>query len=79
MDWFASFERIASANEWDDAKCGKMVSAYLREPAGDHFEKVDNEIIEFIQRAIIDHFSLADMRCSVYGSLAVRKQGKWKQ
>ena len=27
LDWFASFERIAHANEWDDAKCGCMVSA----------------------------------------------------
>ena len=39
IDWFASFQRIARANEWDMPKCGKMVSAYLRGPAGDHLKK----------------------------------------
>ena len=37
IDWFASIERIARANEWDMSKCGCIVSAYLRRPAGDHF------------------------------------------
>ena len=29
LDWFASFERIARANEWDDAKCGRMISKHF--------------------------------------------------
>ena len=79
LDWFASFERIARANEWDDAKCGRMVSAYLRGPAGDHFEKIDardKTNYEVIKNTIIDRFSPADVRRSVYGNLAARKQGK---
>ena len=79
LDWFASFERIARANEWDDAKCGRMVSAYLRGPAGDHFEKIDardKTNYGVIKNTIIDRFSPADMRRSAYGNLAARKQGK---
>jgi len=79
LDWFASFERIARANEWDDAKCGRMISAYLRGPAGDHFEKIDardKTNYEVIKRSIIDRFCPADMRRSAYGTLASRKQGK---
>eukprot|EP00794_Sanderia_malayensis_P014869 gene14869-16415_t len=30
IDWFASFERIARANKWDTAKCGRMVRTILR-------------------------------------------------
>ena len=57
LDWFASFERIARANEWDDAKCGRMISAYLRGPAGDHFEKIDardKSNYDIIKKSIID-------------------------
>ena len=79
LDWFASFERIARANEWDDAKCGRMISAYLRGPAGDHFEKIDTRDKanhDVIKKINIDRFSPADMRRSAYGNLAARKQGK---
>ena len=79
LDWFASFERIARANEWDDAKCGRMISAYLRGPAGDHFEKIDardKSNYNIIKKSIIDRFCPADMRRSAYGTLASRKQGK---
>eukprot|EP00112_Aurelia_sp_Birch-Aquarium-sp1_P024431 Seg7724.1 transcript_id=Seg7724.1/GoldUCD/mRNA.D3Y31 product="hypothetical protein" protein_id=Seg7724.1/GoldUCD/D3Y31 len=41
IDWFSSFERIARANEWNVTKQGRMISAYLRGPAADHFEKLD--------------------------------------
>ena len=41
IDWFASFERIARANELDAEKSGRMVSPFLRGPAGDHFEKIE--------------------------------------
>eukprot|EP00794_Sanderia_malayensis_P006335 gene6335-7061_t len=79
VDWFASFERIARANEWDTAKCGRMVSAYLRGPAGDHFEKVPEEEkadYEAVKRSLIKRFSPADMRRSAYSTLAARKQGR---
>ena len=79
LDWFASFERIARANEWDDAKCGRMISAYLRGPAGDHFEKIDardKANYDVIKKSITDRFCPADMRRSAYGTLASRKQGK---
>eukprot|EP00794_Sanderia_malayensis_P007624 gene7624-8464_t len=79
IDWFASFERIARANEWDTAKCGRMVSAYLRGPAGDHFEKVPEEEkadYEAVKKSLIERFSPADMRRSAYSTLAGRKQGR---
>ena len=41
IDWFSSFERISRANEWDVTKQGRMISAYLRGPAADHFEKIN--------------------------------------
>eukprot|EP00794_Sanderia_malayensis_P006332 gene6332-7058_t len=65
IDWFVSFERIARANEWDTAKCGRMVSAYLRRPTGDHFEKVPEEEkadYQAVKRSLIERFSPADMR-----------------
>eukprot|EP00795_Rhopilema_esculentum_P007293 gene7293-12993_t len=57
IDWFASFERIARANEWDAEKSGRMVSAFLRGPAGDHFEKieeVDKTNFRVIKQLLID-------------------------
>ena len=78
LDWFSAFERIARANEWNGAKCGKMVSAYFRGPAGYHFEKLaDDEKSEYktIKQSLINKFSPADMRRSAYSSLAARKQG----
>ena len=65
IDWFASIQRIARANEWDMPKCGRMVSAYLRGPAGDHFEKIPNEqksSSAAIKKSLIERFSPADMR-----------------
>ena len=79
IDWFASFQRIARANEWDMPKCGRMVSAYLRGPAGDHFEKIPDEqksSFAAIKKSLIEHFSPADMRRSTYSTLTARKQGK---
>ena len=79
IDWFASFERIARANEWDMTKCGRMVSAYLRGPAGDHFEKIPDEqksSFAAIKKSLIERFSPADMRRSAYSTLTARKQGQ---
>ncbi len=79
LDWFASFERIARANEWDGVKKGRMISAYLRGPAGDHFEKLNEEDkanFGIIKNSLIERFSPADMRRSAYSNLAGRKQGK---
>ena len=56
-----------------------MISAYLRGPAGDHFEKIDardKTNYEVIKKSIIDRFCPADMRRSAYGTLPARKQGK---
>ena len=78
IDWFASFERIARANEWDMGKCGRIVSAYLRGPAGDHFEKIPDEqksSFGAIKKSLIERFSPADMRRSAYSTLTARKQG----
>ena len=79
IDWFSSFERIARANEWSTDKCGRMISAYLRGPAGDHFEKIqegDKSNYRAIKASLIERFSPADMRRSAYSTLAGRKQGK---
>ena len=79
IDWFSSFERIARANEWSVEKCGRMISAYLRGPAGDHFEKIDEQNkckYKTIKTSLIERFSPADMRRSAYSTLAGRKQGK---
>ena len=79
IDWLSAFERIARANEWCKGKCGRMVSAYLRGPAGDHFEKLpDGEKSKFniIKKSMVNRFSPADMRRSAYSNLAGRKQGK---
>ena len=68
-DWFASFERIARANEWDSEKSGRMVSAFLRGPAGDNFEKIEEvnkTNFRVIKQSLIDRFSPADMRRSLY-------------
>ena len=79
IDWFSSFERIARANEWNVTKQGRMISAYLRGPAADHFEKLDTrEKSNYgaIKDSLIERFSPADMRRSAYSNLAGRKQGK---
>ena len=79
IDWFSSFERIARANEWSLTKQGRMISAYLRGPAADHFEKLDTRNksnYEAIKNSLIERFSPADMRRSAYSNLAGRKQGK---
>ena len=79
IDWFSSFERISRANEWTVTKQGRMISAYLRGPAADHFEKLDmrdKSNYGAIKDSLIERFSSADMRRSVYSNLAGRKQGK---
>ena len=79
IDWFSSFERIARANEWPVEKCRRMISAYLRGPAGDHFEKIDEQNkcnYKTIKTSLIERFSPAVMRRSAYSTLAGRKQGK---
>ena len=79
IDWFSSFERISRANEWDVTKQGRMISAYLRGPAADHFEKMDTREksnYEAIKDSLMERFSPADMRRSAYSNLAGRKQGK---
>ena len=56
-----------------------MISAYLRGPAGDHFETKDardKTNYDVIKKIIFDRFSPADMRLSAYGTLVARKQGK---
>ena len=78
IDWFASFERIARANEWDMSKWGRIVSAYLRGPAGDYFEEIPDEqksSFRAIKKSLIERFSPADMRRSAYSTLTARKQG----
>ena len=79
IDWFSSFERISRANEWDVTKQGRMISAYLRGPAADHFEKMDTREksnYEAIKESLMERSSPADMRRSAYSNLAGRKQGK---
>ena len=76
---FSSFERISRANEWDVTKQGRMMSAYLKGPAADHFEKLDTREksnYEAIKYLLIERLSPADMRRSTYSDLAGRKQGK---
>ncbi len=79
LDWFCSFERIARANDWGTDKQGRMVSAYLRGPAGDHYEKVadgDKANYAVIKKSLTERFCPADMRRSAYSNLAGKKQGK---
>ncbi len=70
---------IDRANKWDNGKKRRMISAYLRGSAGDHFEKIneDNKAnFRIIKDSLIERFSPADMRRSAYSNLAGRKQGK---
>ena len=79
IDWFSSFERIARSNQWSVEKCGSMILAYLRGPAGDDSEKIHEQnkrTYKTIKTSLIDRFSPADMRRSAYSTLASRKQGK---
>ena len=39
IDWFASFERIARANEWDAKKSGRMVFCFSEGSCGRPFQK----------------------------------------
>ena len=76
LDWFCAFEGIVRANEWGTEKQGKMVSAYLRGLAGDHYEKiadVDKSNYAFIKISLMERFCQANMQPSAYSSLAGRR------